>query len=162
MIIRVKIAELAVRRESGLLLTSGLGSCVGVVLYDPVRKIGGMTHILLADSTMFNPSSLNLLKYADTALPLMLDKMLREGALKKELVAKIAGGSHLFNYKKISSPSKDTVGERNILAVKKTLKELKIPLRGEDVGGNFGRAMKFYVDTGKVIITSYKGQMKEF
>lgn len=163
MIVRLNIAELAIRRKSGLLVTSGLGSCVGIVLYDPVRKIAGMTHILLHDSTPYNPPSQNLLKYADTAIPLMLDKMLREGALREELVAKIAGGSQLFNYNQNGTSFGFSIGGKNILAVKKTLKALKIPLTGEDVGGSISRTMKLYVDSGKVeVISLSKGYKKVF
>ncbi len=160
MITRVRIAEFLLQRESGLLVTVGLGSCVGVVIYDPLKKIGGMAHILLADSTQASSSSKNLMKYADTAIPLMLDKMLREGALPKRLTAKIAGGGQLFSYNIISGISDFSVGDKNIVAVKKTLTKLGVPLLGEDVGGSHGRTMKFYLDTGKVEVTSMKGYKK--
>lgn len=163
MIIRLNIAELAIRRKSGLLVTGGLGSCVGVALYDPVRKIAGLTHIFMHDSTLYNLTSENLLKYADTALPLMLDKMLREGALREELVAKIAGGSQFFDYNRIGREFDFSVGGKNILAVKKALKTLGVPLKGEDVGGNISRTMKLYVDSGKVeVISLSKGYKKVF
>ena len=66
-------------------------------------------------------------------------------------MAKIAGGSQLFNFRKSTGIS---IGEKNIEVVRQTLHELKIPLRGEDVGGNFGRTMRFFVDSGKVLITT--------
>lgn len=162
MISRVKIADFVLQRESGLLVTVGLGSCVGVVIYDPIKKIGGMAHILLADSGLTNSPSQNLMKYADTALPMMLDKMLREGAMPNRLAAKIAGGGQLFDYNIIGGISEFSVGEKNILAVKKTLNKLRIPLLGEDVGGNFGRTMKLFLDSGKVEVTSLKGYKKVF
>lgn len=161
MIVRVNIAELAIRRDSGLLVIAGLGSCVGVVFYDPVNKIAGMTHIFLADSTLFKKSPPNLLKYADTALPLMMDKMIREGALRKELVAKIAGGSQVILPPRVGKAIEINIGEKNIQAVKKKLKELEIPLKGEDVGGDFSRTMRFHVDSGKTeIISIHKGYKK--
>jgi len=135
---------------------------VGVALYDKISKTGGMAHILLSDSTLFNGRPQNLLKFADTALPLMIDKMLKQGALKKEIIAKIAGGSQLFNFNVLGGISENSVGQKNILAVKKVLLTEGIPIIGEDVGGNFGRTMKLDVDSGKVEVTSLKGYIKEF
>ncbi len=160
MITQVRIAEIVVQRESGLLITVGLGSCVGVGLYDPVTRTAGLAHILLSDSRQFNGKSSNLLKYADTALPLMMDKILKGGALKKNLVAKIAGGSQLFKYNITGGVSNESVGKKNIMAVKKALLEMGIPILGEDVGGNYGRTMRMHVDSGQVEISSLEGYMK--
>lgn len=160
MIVRVKIAEAAVRRKSGLMVAVGLGSCVGVALYDRVSKVGGMAHIFLSDSTQFNGRPQNLMKFADTALPLLIDKMLREGAAKNKIIAKIAGGSELFNHNVSGGTSENSIGQKNILAVKKVLQAEGIAIIGEDVGGNFGRTMKLYVDSGIVEVTSLKGYKK--
>jgi chemotaxis protein CheD len=147
-IVRVKIADLAVLRGDGLLITVGLGSCIGIALCDNAAKVAGLAHILLADSTNFKTCD-NPAKFADTAIPLLIDKMARFGAKNGRLAAKIAGGSQLFSFEN----SVISVGEKNIQMTRQTLSRLKIPLLGEDVGGNCGRTMKVYVSEGKVTVT---------
>jgi len=99
--IKVKIADLAVKKNEGVIVTVGLGSCVGIALYDSVNKVGGLAHILLADSKLQNKNeSFNKAKFADTAIPLLIGKMESLGAERKNLRAKIAGGSQLFNFQK--------------------------------------------------------------
>ncbi len=155
-IVRVKIADYAVLKEKGMLITIGLGSCVGIALYDSPRKVAGLAHILLADSTQFSKRE-NLAKYADTAIPLLLEDMLRLGARKERVKAKIAGGSELFNFKS----NKESVGARNIKAVKKNLALLNIPLLAADVEGKSGRTMKFFAEDGKVLIAHPGTKEKE-
>lgn len=156
-IIKVKIADLAVKRVPGIIVTIGLGSCVGIALYDSANKIGGLAHILLADSTQFKNRDmlLNRAKFADTAIPFLASEMKKLGAREQNLQAKIAGGSKLFPNKSIS------VGEKNIEAVIKTLNEMKIPILGRDVGGNYGRTMRLFIDTGTVLITTVGRGEKE-
>ncbi len=160
MITRVKIADVATQKESGVLVTVGLGSCVGIVFYDKKNKVAGMAHVLLPDSSQFNSNKKSPMKFADTALPLMLEEMLKKGALKKNIVAKIAGGSKLFDFDTSGGQSGLGVGGKNVLAVKKTLKAMGISLSGEDVGGSFGRSMKLFVDTGLVEVSSLEGYKK--
>lgn len=152
-IIKVKIADLAVLRHQGILITVGLGSCVGIALYDDESKVGGLAHILLYSSRQFEnrSNSFNPAKFADTAIPLLVEKMEKSGGKRRRFKAKIAGGSQLFNFNHSAGPS---IGEKNIEAVREILQKLGIPLLGEDVGGNFGRTMRFFVDSGKVIITT--------
>ncbi|HHU75568.1 MAG TPA: chemotaxis protein CheD [Firmicutes bacterium] len=156
-IIKVKIADLAVKREPGIIVTIGLGSCVGIALYDPVNRIGGLAHILLSDSAQFRGrgTSINKAKFADTAIPFMAREMERIGARRQHFLAKIAGGSKLFPNNNIS------VGEKNVEAVIRTLKEMGIAIRGQDVGGNYGRTMRLFVDSGKVLISTVGKGEKE-
>lgn len=157
--VKVKIADLAVLKDEGLLMTVGLGSCVGIAIYDAGNKVGGLAHILLADSKQFQNrgSNFNPAKFADTAIPLMVEKMEEIGGNKSRFIAKIAGGSQLFSFQK----ARISVGEKNIESVRETLKQLRIPIQGEDVGGNYGRTLKFYVDTGRVVITTVGRGEKE-
>ncbi|MDO9574675.1 MAG: hypothetical protein Q7I94_06735 [Candidatus Contubernalis sp.] len=97
-VVRVKIADLAVLKNEGILVTIGLGSCVGIALYDPLIKVAGLAHIILSNSSLFTNRD-NLAKFADTAVPLLLTEMTRLGARKERVRAKIAGGSELFKYK---------------------------------------------------------------
>lgn len=156
--IKVKISDLAILKGEGVLVTVGLGSCVGIALYDPESKIGGLAHILLPDSTQFKSSlnSFNPAKFADTAIPLLMEKMGKAGANRFSLKAKIAGGGQLFAFQKLGS----SIGMKNVQAVKYYLNKYKIPIRGEDVGGFQGRTMRLYVNSGRVVINTVGGTEK--
>jgi chemotaxis protein CheD len=150
--IQVKIADYAIIKEQGILVTYGLGSCVGIALYDPGRKVAGLAHILLNDSAKFRRpgvNSFNPAKFADTAIPLLLQEMVAQGASKAGITAKIAGGASLF-----SRQATGGIGEKNITAVRFTLQKLGIPLKSAEVGGNYGRTMKLLAENGAVIITT--------
>lgn len=157
--IKVKIADLAAKKGDGIIVTVGLGSCVGIALYDSANKVGGLAHILLADSKQFQNKgeSFNKAKFADTAIPLLAGRMENLGAERKNLRAKIAGGSQLFDFQNKSI----SIGEKNIAAVISTLKEMEIPILGQDVGGNYGRTMRLLIDTGKVLISTVGKGEKE-
>lgn len=153
--VKVKISDMAILKKEGTLVTVGLGSCVGIALYDQENKVGGLAHILLPDSSLFTSrlNSFNPAKFADTAIPFLTDEMEKAGAKKRLLKAKIAGGGQLFSFQKAGC----SVGEKNVKAVKYLLNKYKIPIKGEDVGGSKGRTMKFYVNSGKVIISTVGG-----
>ena len=94
-IIKVGMADLNVCKAPDGLTTLGLGSCIGLTLYDPVTKIGGMVHYMLPDSTKVSNNS-NKAKFADTGIEELLKKVIAAGASKTRLVAKIAGGAKMF------------------------------------------------------------------
>ncbi|MEW5785273.1 MAG: chemotaxis protein CheD [Bacillota bacterium] len=157
--VQVKIADLAVLKEQGMLITYGLGSCVGIALYESTSKIAGLAHILLNDSTKFikpGVNNYNPAKFADTAIPVLLHRMIELGAHKGEVIAKIVGGASLFNFQSASGG----IGEKNVEAVRSKLAELNVPLHAAEVGGNYGRTMKLLAETGAVVITrAGKGAM---
>lgn len=152
-IVRIKMADLNVTDSPNVLITSGLGSCIGVVLYDDQKRIGGMAHVMLPDSSSMRNQQ-NLAKYADTAMALLLDELLKRGAVQRRLWAKMAGGSQMFSFD--SENELMRIGARNTEAVKKKLKEFGIPLVGEDTGGSHGRTLEFYTDSGIAVIKSVK------
>lgn len=152
-IIRVKMADLNVANSPEVLITSGLGSCVGVVLFDEQKQIGGMAHVMLPDSSAMKNQT-NPAKYADTAMNLLLEELLKRGVNQKRLWAKIAGGAQMFSFD--SENDLMRIGARNTEAVKKKLKEFGIPLLGEDTGGSHGRTMEFYTESGRTLIRSVK------
>ncbi|MFZ5943684.1 MAG: chemotaxis protein CheD [Bacillota bacterium] len=155
-VIKVGMADLAACKAPQKLVTTGLGSCVGICLYDPAKKIGGMAHIMLPDSTQAKNNQ-NKAKYADTALIETVDQMTRLGAEKIRLVAKIAGGAQMFNFNGTSSIMR--IGERNTEAVKKILADFRIKIMAEDTGGNFGRTITFNPENGELHIkTINKGE----
>ena len=131
--------------------TLGLGSCIGIALYDPVTKIGGLAHIMLPDSTKMRNNS-NIAKFADTGIEELLKRVIKEGASKTRLVAKIAGGAKMFEVSGLSDIG--NVGLRNAEASKAKLKELGIRLVAEDTGLNYGRTVELHCDTGEYYIKS--------
>ncbi|MBE6044682.1 chemotaxis protein CheD [Clostridium thermopalmarium] len=147
--IRVGIADLNTAVSPKKLITVGLGSCIGIAIYDPNNKIGGLAHIMLPDSTQFNNIT-NPMKFADLAIPILLERMQKQGAIKRNLKAKIAGGASMFNFSDKSMIM--DIGNRNSISVKKVLKELDIPIISEDIGGNKGRTMIFDTTNGVVQI----------
>ncbi len=147
--IKVGMADLNTAIYPNALTTLGLGSCVGVVLYDPVKKIGGMAHVMLPDSTKIRNNE-NKAKFADTAIDLLLSNMLKLGASKERLIAKMAGGAQMFVLK--TELDFMNVGKRNVEASKQKLKELSIPLKAEDTGLNYGRTIEFYTENGELVI----------
>lgn len=149
----VGIGEYKVASNNEVLVTMSLGSCVGVALYDPVSKVGGLAHIMLPNSAM-SKSHTNLAKFADTGIRMMLEDMLKMGANKVITVAKIVGGACMFESKMADPMMK--IGERNVEAVREILTQEGIPIFKEDTGKNYGRTVEFYTETGKVIVKSYQ------
>ncbi|MBM7867131.1 chemotaxis protein CheD [Heliobacterium gestii] len=149
MLIKVGMADLKASKAPDNLMTSGLGSCIGICLYDAVAKVGGLAHIMLPASTQAR-SSENKAKFADTAIPVLLDEMTRLGAVKSRLVAKIAGGAQMFSFPGASDVMR--IGERNAEAVLQRLKQENIPLLARETGGNFGRTIELDTMTGKLHI----------
>jgi len=139
----VGIAEARVVCEPDLLRTV-LGSCVGVALYDPVRKIGGLVHVMLPTSQGFPGEPA---KFADTGVELLINMMLKAGADKARLIAKIAGGATMFG-----SEREDGIGYRNAEAVRAKLSEHSICIVAEDLGGTKGRKMLLDTSTGTVTV----------
>ena len=144
-LIKVGMADYKVSRAPDTLISYGLGSCIGISLYDPQTKIGGLLHIMLPDSNQSRANE-NRAKFADTGIPDMLEELIRMGAAKSRLVAKLAGGSQMFAFANASDIMR--VGLRNASASKEILKKLSIPIVGEDTGGNYGRTVQIDLSTG--------------
>ena len=144
-LIRVGMADYKVGSAPSTIISYGLGSCIGISLYDPQTKVGGLLHIMLPDSTQARPTD-NPAKFADTGLPLMLKDVLALGATKTRLVAKIAGGAQMFAFQNATDIMR--VGSRNAEAAKKILKSLGIKLIAEDTGGTYGRTVSIDLNDG--------------
>ena len=149
--IKVGMADLNICKSPDMITTLGLGSCIGIALYDPVTKIGGLAHIMLPDSTQMRNNT-NIAKFADTGIEELVKRMVAAGANKSRLVAKIAGGAKMFEVSGLSTIG--NVGERNAQASKEKLKQLGIPLKAEDTGLNYGRTVELYTETGEFRIKS--------
>ncbi|WP_047981249.1 chemotaxis protein CheD [Ornithinibacillus contaminans] len=149
-VIKVGIADLNIVTAPDVIRTSGLGSCVGVVLYDPYKHIAGMAHVMLPDSKLGKQETLSAYKYADTAIDILVDQLCAKGIRKTQLQAKLAGGAQMFQFN--SSNDIMRIGERNTEAVLQKLREHAIPVVASDVGGNFGRTIEFDPLTAKLKI----------
>ncbi len=156
--IKVGMADLKVTSAPNVLSTLGLGSCIGICLYDPVTKVSGLAHIMLPSSKTIKNNS-NIAKFADTGIDDLLKKMEALGASKRRLVGKIAGGAQMFSF----SSGSDTmrIGERNAEAVREILRAYRIPIQADETGGNYGRTIEFYADSGKLLIKTIGHGTKE-
>jgi len=155
--IQVGIAELKVTSQPDRLITLGLGSCVGLTLYDPVTRVGGLLHIMLPDSTQFNNVT-KPAKFADLGIPLLVSEVGRYGGRVNNLQAKMAGGAQMFSG--LNDKFVLNIGERNIAMTRQTLKSLGIRVIAEDVGGNRGRTMILDTVNGQVIIRTVGTPLK--
>ena len=147
--IKVGMADLKVCKYPDSLTTLGLGSCVGVALYDPLTKVSGLLHCMLPDSTSIRNNS-NPAKFADKGIDELIKEMVEQGANRSRLVAKIAGGAKMFEM--ASTTAIGCVGDRNTEMAKQMLSSLKIPLKAEDTGLNYGRTVILDCETGNYII----------
>ena len=144
-VIKVGMADLKTAKAPNTLTTLGLGSCIGLTLYDPVTKIGGLVHYMLPDSTKLKNNT-NIAKFGDTGIRELLRQVLALGANQRRLVAKIAGGACMFEMSGLSSVG--NVGE------------LRIPLIAEDTGLNYGRTVELDCETGDFRIKSVGKEIK--
>ncbi|PRO65325.1 chemotaxis protein CheD [Alkalicoccus urumqiensis] len=158
-VIKVGMADLQFAGAPATLRTSGLGSCVGIIMYDETMQYGGMAHIMLPDSSAAREQKVNRAKYADTACSDLYSHLLAEGCPKYRLKAKMAGGAEMFQFSSGSSAAR--IGPRNVDAVKRALAELRVPVLFEDTGGNSGRTIEFAPADGSLEIrTVNKGVVK--
>lgn len=151
----VGIADLVIVHNPAVLVTIGLGSCVGISLRDPVARVGALAHIVLPTITEAKNKDYPL-KFADSAIEVALQKMLEKGCLRGRIESKIAGGASMFSF-----GDNMNIGEKNVAAVIKKLGELKIPILASDTGGNYGRTLEFHVETGVLVVKSAFRGIKE-
>lgn len=156
-VIKVGMADLNICKNPDIITTLGLGSCIGIALYDSVTKIGGLAHIMLPDSTKMKNNT-NIAKFADSGIEELVRRMIAAGASKNRLSAKIAGGAKMFEVSGLSDVG--NVGERNAEASRAKLKELGIPLLAEDTGLNYGRTVELHCETGEFYIKSVGKTLK--
>ncbi|MCQ2506909.1 MAG: chemotaxis protein CheD [Lachnospiraceae bacterium] len=148
-LIKVGMADANICLPPDRITTLGLGSCIGVVIYDPIKKVSGMVHIMLPDSTKIQNKE-NRAKFADTGIEDLLANILAKGAIKRNLVAKIAGGAQMFAFSTNNDMLK--IGARNAEACKSVLAKFGIPIIAEDTGANFGRTIEFDPETGQLLV----------
>jgi len=144
--VKVGIADYAVATGDARVVTSGLGSCVGVALYDPDAGIVGLAHAMLPEYDGSGDEA----KYVDTVVPALVDEMRAKGADSTRMVAKLAGGSEMFEF----TDDRGSIGRRNVEAARTELAALGIEIEREDVGGDHGRSLELHADTGALQVRS--------
>jgi len=146
-IIEVSMAEMKVAGCDSILVTRGLGSCVGIVIYDPFKKVGALAHAMLPSQSLAKFKT-NPAKFIDTVIPLMIEKLKEKGASLNNLKAKLFGGAHMFS--SIPRESTFSIGKRNVEMAREILTSYGIEIVAEDTQGNYGRTIFFDVETGRV------------
>lgn len=150
----VRVSHAEVADESEILVTLGLGSCVAILLHDPVARIGGLAHVLLpmpeAATEPENPA-----KFASTAVRHLVELMRPMGAEHGRLTGRLVGGASMFATL-MSQGGRLHTGERNVRAAREALSAERIPLHGEEVGREHGRSVYFHPASGRVRVTSYQ------
>jgi len=140
-----------------VLITYALGSCIAVAVYDPVAQVGGLLHFMLPDSSLdVQKAKKTPAMFADTGIPLLFKSCYKLGAEKKRMIVKIAGGAKILdddNYFRI--------GQKNITALRKIFWKNNVLIDGEDIGKDNHRTIQLYISTGKVILKSSNGVLRE-
>ncbi|MGD6807445.1 MAG: chemotaxis protein CheD [Candidatus Bathyarchaeia archaeon] len=153
--VRVDMAGMKVESRPVELLTS-VGSCVGICLYDSIHRCGGLAHIMLPHASL-GPQEPLPSKYADTAVPALIDGIKALVGSELRLSAKIAGGANMFAN---TGANGLDIGLKNVKAVREALSKHKIRLIGEDVGGTHGRRITFSLASGITIVRLHNGVTK--
>lgn len=157
-LMNVGIADIQSTDEANKVLRTILGSCVGICLYDPRSRLGGMAHIMLPDQ---REEEGNALKYADSAIPLLVEQMRELGGEPKRFEAKIAGGASMFEVADSKNSFMADIGKKNVQRVREVLQSLGIKVVAEDVGGTKGRTIDLYIADGRLRIKKF-GSKEEF
>ena len=149
----VGIAEMVVSAAPDeTIITYALGSCLGLCIYDPVAKVGGLLHALLPTS-LLDPerARTNPAHFVDSGVPALFKACYRLGARKNRIITKVAGGARIA-----ASGREDSfqIGKRNLIALKKLLWKNGVLLKGQDVGGNKARTVSLRIVDGMVVVKS--------
>lgn len=148
-IIKVRMADFAICKVPEKITTIGLGSCVGIIVYDSSTRICGMLHAMLPDSKRIRNNS-NRSKFVDSGMEDMLQMLEQAGVNKRRLTAKLAGGAKMFDF--TDENENTSIGYQNVQAAKQILEQLGIPLLAEDTGKNYGRTIVFDPATNELEI----------
>jgi chemotaxis protein CheD len=155
--ITVDISDLQVSADpQSTIVTYALGSCIAVLVHDPVRVAGGMIHYMLPLSeTAPEKARVKPAMFADTGIPLLFQTMYSLGCDKRNLVVKVAGGGALYDDNGLFS-----IGKRNYTILRKMFWKAGVIIKAEDVGGAKSRTARLHVGTGRCTISS-QGQEVE-
>lgn len=151
LLVEVGVGGLAIAGHPERIMTPALGSCVGVALWDPALRLGALAHVMLPrpGRNAENPESG---RFATWAVPELVRLLVDEGARRTRIKAKIAGGAAMFHGDSVSGH----IGLRNVAQVREQLAAVSIPIVGEDVGGTHARSVELLLDSGILIVRSYR------
>lgn len=155
--ISVGIAEYALTTDRVALKTSGLGSCIGVAVHDEVAEISGLLHFMLPRAAEANSRQHPDAKFADTGIASMLSELSDLGGDPARSWAKVAGGAAMIDFRRTDR----SIGERNVVAVRRELEVHGVSIAGADFGGNHGRTIEFDPTTGTLTVDRADGVRKE-
>ncbi len=142
-----------------ILVAYGLGSCLGIAMYDPITHVAGMLHAVLPSCEPETMRSDSCTKYVCCGIETLLTKVTTAGALRYRLVIRMAGGANMLSATSFSDIM--NIGQRNIESARLKLSELKFQISGEEVGGNIGRTVRFYVADGRMAIRMMGGKERD-
>ena len=154
----VGVADMKIsNREDDTIITYSLGSCIGVVIYDPVARAGGILHYMLPDSSIdMEKAKMKPFMFADTGIPMLFKQAYTLGAKKPRIKVFIAGGAEILDQKGFFN-----IGRRNYTAMKKMLFRNNVLIDKEAVGGNVNRTVRLEIATGHIYVkTSGKGEKR--
>lgn len=154
----VGIGDCKVTDEPVEMVTYALGSCIAVVIWDPVARVGGLLHFMLPESAVDRDTQgrANPYRYADTGTPLLFRAAYEKGAEKRRLVVRLAGGANV-----VDAGGVFNIGRRNYAAVRKILWKAGVLVHGEDVGGAVSRTVRLEVATGRCTVSTPAGGTRE-
>ena len=150
----VAMADVKLSSTAGArLLTYALGSCLGVVIHDPVARVAGLLHVMLPDSSIDRAKAeRNPAMFVDTGVPLLFRESYRLGAKKERIVVKVVGGAHAGT---TEEADQFQIGKRNLLMLRKLLWKNNVLLHAHDTGGlQTSRTVVVDVATGALTIRS--------
>lgn len=154
----VGISDIKISKDpDDMIITYALGSCIGVAVFDPVARIGGLLHYMLPDSTLDEKKAReNPAMFADTGIPKLFKGCYALGADKKRMIVKVAGGASILD---------DTnffrIGQKNIMAMRKIFWKNNVMIAAEDTGANHNRTVRLEMTSGKIFVRTSGGEMKE-
>ncbi|MBN2069975.1 MAG: chemotaxis protein CheD [Candidatus Krumholzibacteriota bacterium] len=149
-IIKVGMAQFRIGVAPMRMYTMALGSCVGIVLHDPVERMGSLAHVMHPNRDKVKNNE-NPAKFVDSAIEIMVTRMIKCGAQKNRMTAKLFGGAQMFKHV-IGSRGVIQVGLENIRTARENLKSAGIPVIAECVGGTTGRTILFTISDGNVYV----------
>jgi chemotaxis protein CheD len=156
-VITVGLGEIAVSDQpEAVLVAFGLGSCVGIAAYDPIRKAGGLLHAMLPQH---RNGDRNLTKYVDTGIPELLNRLLALGAKREKLIWRYVGGAQMLTAPGLSD--RFNIGAQNVLMTNDVMARYLLRVTGHDTGGHQGRTVRLFIADGRLLVRGVNGPERE-
>jgi len=147
LIVTVGVGDLKISKNpKDVIITHALGSCIGVAVYDPTVKVGGLLHYMLPESSLDrDKAKKSPFMFADTGIPILFRSCYKIGAVKSRMIVKVAGGSSIMDDSGFFN-----IGKRNYASLRKILWRNNVLIQSEDIGGNGNRTVRLHISSGLV------------